>query len=53
MSLKQDNYEEGEMQTPVVSEISRGNYLELQKAWHAAQVRLVRASVLRDPHGRR
>ena len=35
------------MQTPTVTEISRQAYLDAQKAWHQAQVRLVRESLLR------
>jgi hypothetical protein len=35
------------MQTPTVTEISRQAYLDAQKAWHQAQVCLVRESLLR------
>jgi hypothetical protein len=41
------------MQTPFVTEISRVDYLEHHKAWHASQVRLVRASLLREPGARK
>ena len=46
---------EGDMQSPTVTEISRETYVDIQRAWHRTQVRLVRESVLygRDAGDRR
>lgn len=39
------------MQTPTVTEIKRDAYIEARKAWHHAQVQLVRESLLRRGDG--
>ena len=35
-----------DMQTPMVTKISRQSYVDAQRAWHETQVRLVRESLL-------
>ena len=42
--------EESDMQTPIVTEMTRETYVEARKRWHMAQVELVRESLLRAGH---